>query len=652
MKFRHVALLASLFFTTYLFGQNEVCKQIDDIALIEQQAHQNQINNQMLSKASNNFTVYYNRCEWKINPAVYFINGKVTTYFQVTRNASSLTFDLTNNLTVDSILLHNNKLVYTQTNDNTLIVKLKQQYSPGQKDSLSIYYHGKPGGGGFGSFTQTKHNSIPVIWTLSEPYGAKDWWPCRNGLDDKIDSIDIFITYPAQYTASSNGILVERTVSDTVAVSHYKTSYPIASYLVAIAVTNYSVFTDQVTLNGTSLPVISYIYPENLSTFQASNYIVLQALKLYNNTFAPYPFLKERYGQTQFSWGGGMEHQTNSFVVGTGENLMTHELSHQWFGDKITCASWEDIWLNEGFATYVSTIVYNEKYNPSIVFQNVQSQLSYIVSDKSGSVWVDDTSNVNRIFSGRLSYDKGSFLLRMLRWTMGDSAFFAGLRNYQSDPKLKYGFAHTSDLQRNLENASGLKLDYFFQQWFYGQGYPSFLVKWKQDASKKIELTIHQTTSHPSVAFYKVPLQLVFKNGNTQKKFVIQDSVNNQMVDIQLGFFVDTILIDPEMQLISNNNRVVHLQTFEKNTQSSIAKVSAYPNPVKDNLSVNVESLTAKGFHAYLYNSSGNVVWQQSFNAGVYQQHFTIPFAQLYRDVYLLKIADENGNVSETKVIK
>ena len=166
-----------------------------------------------------------------------------------------------------------------------------------------------------------------------------------------------------------------------------------------------------------------------------------------------------------------MEHQTNSFIVSPNENLMAHELAHQWFGDKITCGSWQDIWLNEGFATYLSYF-YFEKGDPAGHLNRLKNLSNAITSVPGGSVWVEDTTNVGRIFSSRLSYNKGAYLVHMLRWVLGDTSFFRGVRQYMNDPKLAYGFAITEDLKRNLEQVSGKDLTEFFNDWFKGQGHP------------------------------------------------------------------------------------------------------------------------------------------------------------------------------------
>ncbi|MEI9957607.1 MAG: M1 family aminopeptidase [Ferruginibacter sp.] len=177
------------------------------------------------------------------------------------------------------------------------------------------------------------------------------------------------------------------------------------------------------------------------------------------------------------------------------------------FGDKITCGSWQDIWLNEGFATHLASF-YNENKYPLTATANRQNEIDNITSQVGGSVWVDDTTNVNRVFDSRLSYTKGSHLLYMLRWILGDAVFLTALRNYQADPTIKYNFARTSDLKRNLEQTSGKDLTSFFNEWFTGQGYPSYNVEWANGGNGNVSIKMNQTTSHPSVSFFELPVAL------------------------------------------------------------------------------------------------------------------------------------------------
>ena len=625
-----------------IFAQFMGNRRIEEIAMMEKKAFAKIFTEETTTQASGNFTVHYYRCEWVVDPAINYIRGKVTAYFDIISPVGNIVFDLSHLLDVDSVSLHNNLLSFSQSLNETVSIDLGRTYNEGEKDSLSIYYNGAPDTAN-SSFVQSTHEGVPVLWTLSEPYGAKDWWPCRNGLDDKADSIDIYITHPSAYRASSNGLLQSETANGNTTVTHYKHHYPIASYLVAMAVTNYSVFTQNVQLGNISLPVISYAYPEDLDDFQNRTYLMIQALQLYHSLFGDYPFINERYGQTQFGLRGGMEHQTNSFIGSTNEDLMAHELAHQWFGDKVTCASWEDIWLNEGFAAWSADFLYMKNFSPAYYNAYVEGGLAGAVSKPDGSVWVDDTTSASRIFDGRLTYAKGGFLVRMLEWTLGDSLFFKGIRQYLEDPEVKYGFAHVADLQRNLEAISGMNLDYFFRQWFYGQGYPTFTVQWRQNLNNYAHINISQATSHPSVKFYRVPLQIVFKNATQQKAFIIQDTINNQEQWLDIGFKADSMLIDPDHYLLSKDNKAIKVEPSSLNPDD----IQIYPNPFVDKLIISIKNPTEKKWQILLYNVAGQRLLSTTFDTPGADAIFTVRTPSLPHGIYLLRI--DSGKTKITK---
>jgi aminopeptidase N len=607
---------------------------------------------QQLSFASPNFQVIYYRCNWNIDPAVRYISGSVTSYFKATVATNSIVYDLSTDLTVDSVICHKQQTGFSQLSNQTLQINLPLTVLKGKKDSVAIYYHGVPPMRNdlTDGFTQTTHNGTYVIWTLSEPYGASDWWPCRNGLDDKADSIDIYITYPSQYKASSNGVNIYTVANGNSLTSYYKHRYPIASYLVAIAVTNYSVFTNTANINGQSMPVIQYAYPEDLSSFQNATPVVLSALHLYSSYFGDYPFVKERYGQTEFSWGGGMEHQTNSFIVSTDVNLITHEMGHQWFGDKVTCGSWQDIWLNEGFAEWLADMFYPEKTGDTATMKsNVSAALASIVSSPDGSVLVDDTTSVDRIFDSRLTYYKGSFLVRMLRFTLGDSLFFKGINQYLTDPKLAYRFARTANLQRDLQNASGQSLNYFFTQWFRGEGYPSFTVNWKDSADHKLYFTVSETTSKPtSVKFFKgpLPLRLINASGTQSADIVLQCTLNHQSFVVnEPGFVVNAVSIDPDKYIISKNNNAV-----KQANAVATARISVNPNPVINSANIVLENFNGKVL-LQLFSNNGSVVWSKQIN---FQQtsQVQMPVSLLISGTYTLLATDEKGVRQTVTIVK
>jgi hypothetical protein len=289
-----------------------------------------------------------------------------------------------------------------------------------------------------------------------------------------------------------------------------------------------------------------------------------------------------------------------------------------------------------------------QKLSPSYYTSYIQGNLDYIVSEPGGSVWVEDTTNINRIFSGRLSYAKGAFLVRMLQWTLGDSIFFKAVRQYHEDARLRYNFATTQDLQRNLEQVSKKNLQYFFDQWFYGEGYPSFTVEWSQNFNSYLQLNITQTTSHSSVKFFKVPLQLILKNATKEKTIVIDYTENKQQVSIPVDFKVDTVLIDPQHFLISKNNKSVFL-----NASAITNDLKVYPNPFNDRLTISLRNPTANKLQVQLFNVLGQNLLIKNFNLNGQDETITVSdYASFSRGIYFLHISIDDHKPIIKKIVK
>ncbi len=596
------------------------------------------------SLASENFDIKYYRCYWEIDPAVRYIKGSVTIYFKVTASTNNIVLDLKNALTTDSVKQRNSSLVFNHLN-NALSINLSSTIGSGALDSVSIYYKGVPDNSGFGSFVNFSHNGIPVAWSLSEPYGSADWFPCKTNLGDKADSLDVYIKHSPAYKAASNGLLQSEILVDggTSMITHWKHRYPIASYLICFAVTNYTVFNNTVTLGSTVLPMQTYCYPESLTSFTNNTPLVLNAMKLFHSKFGDYPFIKEKYGHTQFGWGGGMEHQTNSFIVSPDDGLMAHELGHQWFGDKLTTNSWEDIWLNEGFATYLAAYYAEEQY-PANKLTARRNVLNSITSQISGSVKVDDTLNVNRIFSGRLSYNKGSYLLQMLRWKLGDVAFFAGMKAYVTDPTLSYSYVTTNDFKIKMEQASGKNLTNFFKQWYEGQGYPSYKLNFQTVGSGRVKIDLTQTTSMPSsVPFFENPVPVLFKNATQQKLVVLENNTASQSFTENIGFLPDTAIIDPELWLISKNNMV----TKTAASNSGVGVIDIYPNPAQGPITIFIHDFNANKGTVVIYNSTGQRVYTSSVTLVNGAEYLTVPTSSWASGIYTVQCS-----VGDKKVVK
>ena len=393
---------------------------------------------QRVNANTGNYDVTYHKLEFTIDPSVANISGIVTTHFEAKENMNQVYFDLTNNMTVSQVLQGGNPVTFSQNTNDELVINLSPALNQGQTGVVEITYFGTPQYSGFDSFEASTHNGDPVLWTLSEPYGSKDWWPCKQDLNDKIDTVDIYITTPRfnsqseEYVAVANGVEQSQTINGINKTTHFRHQYPIPAYLIAIAATNYSVFTQTVDNNGNPFDIVNYVYPESLSYAQANTPVTVDIMNLFTNLFEEYPFASEKYGHAQFGWGGGMEHTTVSFMGNFSRNLIAHELAHQWFGNKITCGSWKDIWLNEGFATYLSGLVVEDLDGNAAFTSWKQQQTSNVTSLPDGAVYLSDqdTTNVGRIFSGRLSYRKGAMVLHMLRKKLGyPSLYNQSLKN-------------------------------------------------------------------------------------------------------------------------------------------------------------------------------------------------------------------------------
>lgn len=614
MKIQAPLLLFFFITASSLCGQSEelVCKDLYHIVEVEKRSKE-AILNFRASEETSNYDLKYHRLEWRINPAQRYIEGTVTSYFEPEEdNFNRLYFDLSQALTVEQVTYQGQNVPFAKLANDLLRIDLPTDLPAGQLDSVSVTYEGVPPNNGFGSFEARSHQGVPIVWTLSEPYGAKDWWPCKQSLDDKIDSIDVLVRTPAQYRAASNGLLVNEITDGFEKIYHWQHRYPIPAYLIAVGVTNYSVFSDWVPLtNGDSVEVLNYVYPENEASIRSAMQSTVESMQLFNDLFGMYPFADEKYGHAQFGWGGGMEHQTMSFMGAWSHSLQAHELAHQWFGDKITCGSWEDIWLNEGFATYLDGLTYENGLGNRGWRSWLQSRINAVTSQPGGSVWVTDTTSVSRIFNGRLSYSKGAMLLHMLRWQLGDEDFFQAVRNYLNDPALAFAYAKTEDLQAHLEMQSGQDLEAFFADWFYGEGYPSYQVYWEQEADQRYEVQLFQTTSLPSsVDFFDMPVPVLFRGNNQEVLQVFDHTYSGEVFEIELSFEPVEVIFDPEFWLISKNNTIDNREI----TSSSMTideldkKLRLYPNPARNQISLSFEDWPGFPKQMELLNVQGQLL--------------------------------------------
>ncbi len=637
-------LLLSLFYGFSVFAQQVVNR--DDLVTAERNRAAQKMNKKQLADASG-YDVIFQRLELTPDMNKDSINGIVTTYFKPVVPISFIEFDLADQLDVEQVTKNASPLSFTHTN-NILHIDLGTSLSAGVLDSIQVKYKGVPPDSGFDSYVTTTHgaNNVPVVWTLSEPYGARDWWPCKQDLSDKIDSLEVVLHYPEninnrQMKGVSNGLLISETVANGIKTSVWKSNYPIAAYLVAFAITDYETYSFEAGISQT-FPVDNFFYPENFSTYKAQSDAVLPVMNFFEETYGLYPFNNEKYGQAQFGWGGGMEHQTITFLVNFGRDLMAHELAHQWFGDAVTCGSWHDIWLNEGFATYSEGLIHEALDGEADFINWKKNKTNYIISRPDGSVYVEDTTSVNRIFDYRLSYSKGAMVLNMLRLTVGDDAFFRGLKNYFNQKEFVY--ALTPDFKAVMEEVSAKTLDEFFDDWIYGEGYPTYTFTITSAGGTNYKIVVHQATSHPSVDFFEMPLPFTFIGENGEEtEFVLENTENDQEFLLDLGMQMDTLVFDKKNDIVKGET-ILNLDLTSVNEISN--DLTIYPNPAVDSLLI--QNILQKDLRSVqLYDTKGSLIkhWLQPqtvldisvFASGVY-----LISIKTEKEVYITKIMIKN----------
>jgi len=628
--------MKQLYLLAGLLAFSAAFAQVDDISRIAdaEMKSSSSLMNVAVNPNTQNYDVTYHKLELTVNPAQTSgaLTGKVTTTFTALANMTQVIFDFNNDLNVTSVKKGATTLTFSQSSTE-LIINLGTTQTTGTSATVEITYNGIPQSND-GAYVRTTHSGAPIIWTLSEPFGARDWWPCKQDLNDKIDSIDIYITAPQQYIAVANGLQMETTTSGTNKTTHFHHGYPIPAYLVAFAVSNYATFTLQAGTAPNTFPIVNYVYPEHLAEAQSDIQETVGIMDLYETLFETYPFANEKYGHCEFDGGGGMEHTTVSFMDGFDRQLIAHELGHQWFGDKVTCGSWKDIWLNEGFATYLAMLVIENMDGFDTFVGYKGAVVEFICSQPGGAVYLTDSEALNpgRIFSSRLSYNKGAMVLEMLRWKLGDAAFFQGLKNYLADPNLAYKYAVTANLKSHLEAASGISLTEFFNDWVYNQGYPTYDVT-VQGTSGQVTVTINQTQSHPSVSFFEMPVPIRFYalSGETFD-VTLENVANGQQFTVNVPFTISAFVVDPDVHLISLNNSA----TLGTSQLGALQSLKLYPNPASASLQVSLPAnVILKG--ATFHNALGQVVMES-------KSQTTWDISKLARGVHFVTLETDSGS--------
>jgi len=477
-------------------------------------------------------TSYY--LDLDLDPDRKWLNGNVIIDgTSLVNGLEYIEIDLYHHLTVDSILQSGSNRLFTHHNQ-IISVNLEKPLSINENFEIRIYYRGNPEEFTYRSFGWSTHTTGVIIWTLSEPFGSPAWWPCKDDPKDKADSVIVNVTVPIGLIAVSNGVLTYSSEAKNTTSFRWETGYPISTYLVSLAVSNYITFSDwyHYSHNG-SMELTYFVYPEHENQAREDLSITLDMLKFFASVFGEYPFVKEKYGMAVFPWAGGMEHQT---ITSYGAALIrgdhyfdyinAHELAHQWFGDCITTRSWSHIWLNEGFASYAEALWFESIYGKSF-YHNYVNRWDDPPLD--GPLFVADSLNDGALFS-RLVYDKGAWTLHMLRGVLGDSLFFDSMRRYATDPRVAYGTATTKDFQLICEETSNSDLSWFFEQWVYRGGRPEYEAQWSVSETSPYITTLQIRQANTEL--FTMPLTLNISGGELDTSIIIWDSLAYQQFEI------------------------------------------------------------------------------------------------------------------------
>ncbi len=614
--------------------------------------YENPLNEKWLSA----YDVKYYDLHLSVSNTSTEIAGSATILLELVRETDTVVLELQDALDVTKIGLSENinsptfvDLEEFQHTGDAIYIPLGMVRNMGEKIFLKVEYEGVAGQGRgfFAGITSAKDPTygFDVTYSLSEPHNASDWFPVKQVLEDKIDSVLIKLQCDDHLMAASNGLL-EKIVpgGENTLIYQWRTTYPMAYYLLSFAVADYRDFSFNAALSadGDSVKVQNYIYDSDLvySDWVDEIRATGSMISTFSELLMDYPFSKEKYGHAMAPLGGGMEHQTMTTIHNFSFFLVAHELAHQWFGDYITCGNWQDIWINEGFASYMEYVAAQQLLGQQAADAWMINAMSIAKSETGGSVYVPEESveDTYRLFDYGLSYKKGAILLHMIRYHLDDDELFFGVLTTYLE-QFGFGLAVGEDFKEILEIESGMDFSCFFDQWYYGEGYPRFILQWYQEGDS-LKISSEQVSTAPEkTPFFKTPfdLEIRLSNGSIIEKRLLQDE-QEEAYSLFMDGQVEEVLFDPHLWLMKSSNVIKQIQPGRKFVY--------WPNPVADNLFVQFPS-TSTVEEIIITNMNGQELIRHNGN----ENPVVMNLKTLADGPYLLVIHDADRTYLERIVV-
>jgi aminopeptidase N len=595
-----------------------------------------------------NYDIKYLKLNLHLTDTSTYIIGDVSTTAQVlAASMATYVFELDTTMHIDSAEINGAVLPVTVSSGHIRTIVLPAALAAGSLFTARIWYHGTPpsGSGFFNGVTHdTTAHGTHMLYTISDPWVALNWWPCKQSVNDKIDSMDMIVTVPRGVMDGSNGVLVSVDTSSSPGYStfHWQTHYPIAYYLVSIAVARYAEYKSYLHFPGSTDSMLIQNFFMDTTTFnpayKANFDSIGQIVDYFSTLFGRYPFWQEKYGVCYTNLPGGMENQTMTTIGVPNTYIIAHELCHQWFGDHVSYADWGDVWLSEGFATFSESLFFNHFWGAAAAKSHRQGLLNQALTATCGELFVTDTSSATTLFNQTTVYAKGQAVINMLRYIAPtDSLFFQVLRTYQQT--YSFGNANTANLQAIAEAAYGFSLDTFFNQWVYGKGYPKYTITWDQVGSVVVVKLIQTPSCTATPTHFNTALELQLHAATADTIMQIYNSLDTQIYTFNWSPTIASVLLNPDLWTLCKLTTAIKQDTtlapYATAGTGSIYRqnVKVFPNPSKNHWQI---EQVAENTSLTLTDVRGKVLWKGK----TAKTTTVIPGDRLPAGNYFLKVGD------------